>query len=354
MKQFFNLPEKVNKEHYENVRHEIQNLFSKNKSVLSIYEYGSVSSPGVSDMDLIFILNDHDLINAGLFDLHEASESAKKLVADGTVIKMPKNVMQNLMYVDKLFPKRILGKEIFIREPTQQEKNFIACVALIDWLPERILKLGKIYNSEKINVNNALCTLHSFCYSLKTLNKILGADDRSLLVISKTSELRNNWYDLVKPEKGLLKLLKLAIEVGHEQIFSYFQFLKQKEVYIKGDFITGIEVDLELYPECFLRFIDTKNSIDFNNSLRLFDGKRNYIILPSYFLPHFYYQSLHGGCISNNIRSKFSLDLDMDLSSVNKYYLEAIKTKISIMEENAQFLRKNNISSGLLRFGFHF
>ena len=77
----------------------------------------------------------------------------------------------------------------------------------------------------------------------------------------------------------------------------------QKEVYIKGDFITGIEVDLELYPECFLRFIDTKNSIDFNNSLRLFDGKRNYIILPSYFLPHFYYQSLHGGCISNNIRS---------------------------------------------------
>ena len=353
MKQYFNLPEKVNKDHYENIRQEIQNLFSKNKSVLSIYEYGSVSSPGVSDIDLIFILNDHDLSDTGLFDLHEASESAKKLVADGTVIKMPKNVMHNLMYIDNLFPKRILGKEIFIKEPTQEEKKFITYVALIDWLPERILKLGKIFNSEKINVNNALCTLHSFCYSLRTLNKTLGSDDKSLLVISKTSELRNNWYDLDGPEKHLLKLLKLAIEVGHNQIFSYFQFLKNQQIYINGEFITGFEVDLELYPECFLRFVDTKDSIDFNKSLSLFDGRKNYIILPSYFLPHFYYQSLHGGWISNNIKSKFSINLDIELSSLNKHYLEAIKTKINIMEENAQFLRKNNISSGLLRFGFH-
>ncbi len=353
-KDFFNFPEKVDITHYEKIREEVREIFSKDKTVLSIYEYGSVSSPGVSDIDLIFVLKDLEIENEDSLNLLHASEAAQRLVADGNVIKMPKETMEKLLFVDNLFPKKLLGSEINILEPSIQEKSLITLVALIDWLPERILKLIKILNSRSININNALCTLHSFCYSIKTLDKILDSSHQSSFVIKQTSELRNNWYSFKNPCEDLLELLERAIDLGHKQIFNYLSYLRNTDIYMNAEFSVGSEVDLELYADCFIRFKDTDTTIDYKQSLDISNDKRSYVIIPSYFLPHFYHQSVHDGLISKVIRSKFNKVLDIGILSVNKAYLSTIQKKLEIMERNAIFLKRHNIKSGLLRFGFHF
>jgi len=354
MKTFFNFPEEVDISHYENIRNEVRDIFRDDSTILSIYEYGSVSSPGVSDIDLMFVLKDLHINNEDSLNLLDASDSAQRLVADGNVIKMPQQTMEKLLYVDELFPSRLMGKEIEIQKPSLEEKNFIKYVALIDWLPERVLKISKIYNSESININNALCTLHSFCYSLRTLNKEFYVNEESLDVINKTAELRNSWYELSNPEKELLELMELALKVGHDQLFSYYRFLLQKELYLYEEFSLGFDVDLELYENCFLRFSNIDKPASYKDSLNLSTFNSSYLIVPSYFLPHFYYQSIQKGLLANNISSKFNKYIQLDTSIINLHYKNTIQKKLEIMEENAQFLIRHNLKTGLLRFGFHF
>ena len=56
--EFKDLPKKVGESYYQRAREEIIEYYSQNSDILSIYEYGSVSSPGVSDLDIILILKD--------------------------------------------------------------------------------------------------------------------------------------------------------------------------------------------------------------------------------------------------------------------------------------------------------
>ena len=48
------IQKKVSQEYYSAAWNMIINFYSKNKDIISIYEYGSVSSPGVSDLDISF------------------------------------------------------------------------------------------------------------------------------------------------------------------------------------------------------------------------------------------------------------------------------------------------------------
>ena len=97
-KNYYNYPTKLDESHYEEIRKDIIKYFSDNKDIMSIYEYGSVSAPGVSDLDLIFVLNDLLSPKNTTFDLSSISDSAHSLVADGTIIKMPKEVLINILF----------------------------------------------------------------------------------------------------------------------------------------------------------------------------------------------------------------------------------------------------------------
>ena len=95
---FFNYPKQAVIGNYDDVRSAIIEFYDRNEDVISIYEYGSVSNPGVSDLDLIFVLKDKISSTESQFDLSDISTFAQDLVADGTVIKMPLNVFQNIQY----------------------------------------------------------------------------------------------------------------------------------------------------------------------------------------------------------------------------------------------------------------
>ena len=92
---FFNYPKQAVIGNYDDVRSAIIEFYDHNEDVISIYEYGSVSNPGVSDLDLIFVLKDEISSTESEFNLSSISAFAQDLVADGTVIKMPLNVFKN-------------------------------------------------------------------------------------------------------------------------------------------------------------------------------------------------------------------------------------------------------------------
>ena len=353
-RKFFNHPIQVDLTHYENIRNEIINFFTGNNDIVSIYEYGSVSAPGVSDLDLIFVLKESPQSPTDIFDLRGISKDAQSLVADGTVIKMTSESMENILFLDNLFPNKLLGKDLNIINPSSEEDKFIKLVSMIDWVPERILKLTRFLASDEININNSLCTLHSFCYSLRSLNKIIGEDKASLHIIQETARLRSSWLSSDSSEEDLINCIEDAIKVGYKRLKDYRQYLSGGLYYIKEDHALPTNVDLELYRNHFIRFVDSEASDNFDYSSVVQEENKYYVIISNYFLPHFFFQSIQEGMLSQKINSKFSRQLDIDIEIVNSNYLKAIKKKIKVAEENAQFLMRNDFKNGLLRFGFHF
>ena len=55
---FSNKPVKYKTEDYDEVKKKIVKIASQHKDILSIYIFGEVKAPGVSDIDLIFVLKE--------------------------------------------------------------------------------------------------------------------------------------------------------------------------------------------------------------------------------------------------------------------------------------------------------
>ena len=351
---FFNYPKHSSVGDYSNVRNEIIKFYQENSDIISIYEYGSVSAPGVSDLDLIFVLKDKIYSNESEFDLSNISSFAHDLVADGTVIKMPLNIFKKIQYFDNLNFHRLSGKDIFFNKPTELDDKFIKLASIVDWVPERILKLTRILYSEDINITNALCVLHSFGYSLKYLDNILGTTDESKEVIVETSRLRAEWHQIDSPEDDLVKCLEKAIDIGYKRLFDYEDYLSTSTDYLLEVFNCDFDIDLELYSNHFIRFTSSRIEDSATYARNLSDGNKFYVCVSNYFYPHFAILASQRGQLSECMLSKIQPSAPIKNSIVNKLYNDNLLRKINLAELNAQFLQKNNLKTGLIRYGFHF
>jgi len=351
---FFNYPKQAVIGNYDDVRSAIIEFYDHNEDVISIYEYGSVSNPGVSDLDLIFVLKDEISSTESEFNLSSISAFAQDLVADGTVIKMPLNVFKNIQYFDNLNFHKLSGLDVSINDPTEADDKFIKLASIIDWVPERILKLTRIINSKEINITNALCVLHSFGYSLKFLDRLLGSSEDSQNLITETARLRGAWHDIDNPEMDLVECLKNAIKIGVKRLFDYELYLRDSGDYLSRDFSINHDIDLELYSNHFLRFSDV-HSPSFDLSLSSLQIEDKFcIVLSHYFYPHFAILAGLEGKLSKRMRNKIQGYLPIDRGLVNSPYEENLRRKMNLAEQNAEFLIRNNLKTGLIRYGFHF
>lgn len=351
---FFNYPKQVSVGDYGSVRNQIIKFYQENSDIISIYEYGSVSAPGVSDLDLIFVLKDQILSNENEFDLSNISSFAHDLVADGTVIKMPLNIFQKIQYFDNLNFHKLSGKDILFDKPTESDDKFIKLASIVDWVPERILKLTRILNSEDINITNALCVLHSFGYSLKYLDNILGASEESRKVIEETARLRGEWHQIDHPEEDLVKCLGKAIDIGYKRLFDYEDYLRCDTDYLLEDFNCNFDIDLELYKNHFIRFSSSRIDCYESSIKNIQCNNKYYVVVSMYFYPHFAILASQRGKLSECMLNKIQPSAPIKSSIVNKSYKDNLLRKINLAELNAQFLQKNNLKTGLIRYGFHF
>ena len=153
MFKFTDLPKKVGEDYYQAAREEIIQYYSQNSDVLSVYEYGSVSSPGVSDLDIILVLKDNVKTKEYLFDFSNISTKVHHLLGDGTVMKMSKNSFININFLEnKINVKKLYGEDFKLNYPDKTYRETLDLISVIDWLPERILRLTRVMTSKNINI----------------------------------------------------------------------------------------------------------------------------------------------------------------------------------------------------------
>ena len=349
-----NYPKQVTTKHYDDARTELISHYSDNKDVVAIYEYGSVSAPGVSDLDLIFVLKNQVNTDAKLFDLTHLSESVRALVEDGTVIKMPEEVFKYILYFDNLNLKILTGRKIDIINPNEQDDTFIKLASIVDWVPERILKMTRILYSTKINITNALCVLHSFSYSLHYLEKVLSSNPQSKLVIKKIAQLRGDWYTIESPEEALIQCLEQAIDIGYQRLRDYESFLISSDCYLLKNFNSKIPIDLELYKNHYIRFDNCDNNNAKEKAKSLCTNNKYYVVISHFYYPHFSILAEQQGRLASSMQNKMMPCVTVENNYTNHLYRNNLARKIALAEKNSLFLLANGFTNGLIRYGFHF
>lgn len=343
---FFGYPRNLSIKHYDNARESIASFFADTREVKAICEYGTVSAPGVSDLDIILVLDDNQNKDHTSYDFNQLDSDVLSFVENGNVIKMPVSVYKRSKFVDFFNVKVIAGDDYDRQQPVDAYLGMLKQVSILDWLPERLLRISNVLKAEKIDISNALCLLHSFGYSLKNIESILNLPDATVDFSDEVSMLRSSWNDFQNPESRLVSVLYSALDIGveHMQLYeAYFKInhLDSIEAYL--DEIDGSsEVSLPIHYGQSLNFLSETTTL-----------KNSEITFSKVFGAHFKLLGSFDNHISLQVASRLRLGKKLILETEENSYADVLRTKSNIMSENYKFLQGVGESKGLLRYGFY-
>lgn len=354
IKKYTNYPKKVSYDYYSKARSEFIGSLKKNVNILSIYEYGKVRAPGVSDLDLIIVFK-NKIKGKITFNKLNIGPKALSLVKYGTIIKTTEKIFKQFQFIDKFNLKKIFGKKILLIKPGEKIKNTIKLISILDFVPERILRVDNFLNKNFVKIDSALNILNSLGYSLKLLEKITKKK-RSSKLLRNVKKLRESWYLIKDPEKKLLAELKKIKMIGIELLFYYQKFLEGKNLYLKKNSYKLVKKDikLEIYNNNFIVFrkINTLKELKKINA----KNKKNSsvkVYVPLFLYPHFDTIINFKGYISKNTKKRLSDNVGFSYL-MNKNYKRSLFKKISLMEKNYKFLKFHKLQDGLIRYGFYY
>jgi hypothetical protein len=355
MYEFSNEPKKVSQKYYENARNEIIQYYSKDENITSIYEYGSVSAPGVSDLDIILVLKNKLNVPEHFFDFSTISDQVHGLVADGNVMKMSEDIFSRINYLDRLYVKKLFGKELLLKLPNKNDQETLELISVVDWLPERILRLTSVINSKKINITNVLCILHSFSYSIHKINVLIKGVGNFSNVLNTITLLRNSWHEVENPKEKLIECIFNSISLGYSYLAKFEGHLKHVGGYPTPAFQCSENITLELYNKHFIQFVEVGFDSNLESQARdLSSDSETFVVVSNFYYPHFYILSNQNGLLSNVMKSKIKPYYEASESLLNCDYVTNLVRKMEVAESNAQYLLNNNMKKGLIRYGFHF
>lgn len=356
---FIDLPRQVGADYYTMAREEIIQYFSQNSDVLSIYEYGSVSSPGVSDLDIILVLKDEVKTQEEFFEFSNISKEVYHLLGDGTVMKMSQENFVNINFLENnIKVKKLFGKNLKPLMPHKTYQETLDLISVIDWLPERIIRLTRVLTTENVNTIDALTLLHSFSYTIRKVDNITYLDNKfpkSQSVLNKIKLLRNNWHSLVNPKQVLMECIQESISLGYSYLDLFEDHLKNSCNYSNSNINLDEDVSLELYDNHFIKFVSsfrkTQKKI---TAIEMSQHDKKYVLISDYFYPHFECLASQSGLLSSVMIKKIKPYLKLRENLLIPEYQNNLVKKITIAEDNAKFLIKNSMKNGLFRYGFHF
>lgn len=333
---FYAHPIKYELKDYKNVLNKIKNKAQRIRSILSVYTFGEVGVPGISDIDLIFVLKEGSRLPFFLRKNYIDKDS-KYLVFHPFFI-ITEDIMKNIRYIspNSNFVK-IYGKEVAIHNPSGPElkkiKTYLTADVILRHFPVDYLY---ILISKRLNVRMVLLRLNALSHSFKMFNDIAGLKKPSWNNFSKrVNDLRENWFRLnEKSREGkVFCLLKEAAYVSMDFVMEFDSFLsKDKSNFIHTKRQTVI-------------FKGNKNRISFvkgwdkeralNQMINHFVKYKNfYSILPISLLKQLCCYSSADGRLSKYIRRRLSIKcLQSNIDPI-------IKKRIDVLNEQVEYANK--------------
>ena len=230
---FFNLPKKFDLEDYKNAIDGIVKKYSDTPGLLSIYNWGNPSVPGISDIDIVLVFKANTgghlpILKRSFYFL---DGNTRYLVAHPFMFIDEKS-FEDIRYIYPDANLELLhGKKIKIKNLSSDEKYY-AGIALLNDIIIRHYPRDFIVQSisRKINARDTLLRLNSLKYTVKVLENIKGnKNNEHNRFVSEVEKLRKNW---LKHEDfdSLILLNKEAVKISMDIIEDFKIFLTENKI----------------------------------------------------------------------------------------------------------------------------
>lgn len=334
---YINLPRKLNQKFYQKCKTELVNLCRDNSDIVSVYELGTVSCPGISDLDFMVCLK-NKLTND--LDIEERFSRKLNYISWGHVLKINEENFSNLCVIDDrpdLESKHLYGKKF--QFSSFDDETFEIC-RILDWLPERAFSLLKSKNSEQVDVRRMLGLMKSAAISLDKISKLTG-NYEFYEFRKKINALRSTWFS----NKNNIRDFEILFAESIDLIIKAINFMD--EYLIKNKYIFG---DLNKAGKFFK--IPDGPEFMFDNKAGI-GNKR--IKLPKSFFFFLASQAVLGnGFISRCLKNSFDVELtNLDIDGrIDNNLKKTIRKRIEYCDKLADFFRANNLKTGLFKYGW--
>jgi len=310
-----NWPRKYSQEEFEKIRNEILNEISNLTKKSSIYQQGSISKLGISDLDLFLVPSQEsqkfldNLINYG-----NNLSSEKKYFLNHLPFIIPK---ESLSQLQELWPalncKKVWGDEkdeIKFNKIPNWENHILTTVEVIVFI-NFLQDFIKPYLLQSLDVRETLLRLKSLTYSIKILKLNNISKKTWEAFVKDITTLRSEWFNLDEKEQkekivklnseGLIIQLELINELKKIiNNFVSYKFEKNLENQIFGILDSRIFFVSNWSPEFFFKNVD-----------KLGKEEQNLIFtLPVEFLPIFVFYKSKGGILNDILKNRLLHKID--------------------------------------------
>lgn len=347
---YLNLPTQKSLDVYDQTRREFVQTFEGSQNIAGIVEFGTVTAPGVSDLDLMLLVKKNAQIPIKLIQEAKKKPAINDLIGAGTILTLPVEIFKDIRKVDNFGSFQFLsGKEIETTKISPEKRIDLSSVALFDWLPERLMRIHKIYVSPQLDVINSLCLLHSLNYSFDNLVTATDFEHDDLAQYRLTlHELRTNWHNI----KNNIALLELTIcnglKIIHDGVKHFAEYSKYK-IY-KSNLVQGKNechnIQIQFHHSLLLNFTNTAHKLTteefIKNPILPIDFVNHYATMTSFSLP-----------LTKLIQQQVFGDSRVNLNTeiMSSGYYQALKEKVHWLNKNYQFLKQNKVKVGMVRYG---
>jgi ubiquinone/menaquinone biosynthesis C-methylase UbiE len=190
---------------YEEVKRKFVEKLSEYHGVKSVYQMGSVSAPGISDIDFIVVINDefsgHSFMQI-LNDFYSLPDNEKYVIKHPVSAFVTEELFLKITWLHPTFKLiKLWGRQILPGEP-EQAPPLIQLINLTDlFLMEFPIEFLEELNSGKISVRNHLMRMKSLSLSAKIIEMNgFALPEKLSAFIAKAVGLFNNWF--AKPDES--------------------------------------------------------------------------------------------------------------------------------------------------------
>lgn len=209
-------PQFYERSDYDHVFDHIIKMFKNRSEIKSIYTFGNINQPGISDIDILIIFNDGYQCNIN--PLEKLDERLKRLFTHGIMAINEKYIAKNSYFSNWSNIKHLYGQSINFQseKPTIEEQRCLNQQLAIEYLTVNYIDLKIQKHNKTIKVRDLLQHVKGLSYDLDLLN-INECNIKPF--IDEIKIWINEWYINTPSEKTITKWF-LDFEQNYETFYN--------------------------------------------------------------------------------------------------------------------------------------
>lgn len=216
-------------------------------SEITLYIFGNIKHPSISDLDLIIVYNDYlkdDFVEKIVKKAKNfvSSDDIKKYIFTHDILIYPKSLFKKIKFLHTFQNMRLLsGKEVDISIPSKEQQDLIDKVHFVNFTYNTLFWIKKIEQQKKVYLRYLLSALCSVKHSFVFLNSISQNSEliRWIEILEKVRENFNSIKEisLKELEMVIFKYLnKFLTKFLNEWIYfpNFSKYINKKVLILRG------------------------------------------------------------------------------------------------------------------------